>query len=43
LQGSREEDEESNNDMNLELLGLMFIGFFLIIILIQFCGMIIHR
>ncbi|XP_061190012.1 chitin synthase chs-2-like [Saccostrea echinata] len=37
------DDEEENYEMRIELLGLLFIGFFLIILMIQFCGMVMHR
>ncbi|XP_062608332.1 chitin synthase-like, partial [Saccostrea cucullata] len=38
-----EDDEVENYEMRIEFLGLLFIGFFLIILMIQFCGMVMHR
>lgn len=36
-------DENGIYEMKIEMLGLLFIIFFLVLLLIQFCGMIMHR
>lgn len=36
-------DEHGIYEMKIEMLGLLFIIFFLVLLLIQFCGMVMHR
>ncbi|XP_062583724.1 chitin synthase chs-1-like [Saccostrea cucullata] len=43
LPKNNDDDEDQNYEMKIEILGLLFIGFFLIILLVQFCGMVMHR
>ncbi|XP_061190013.1 chitin synthase chs-1-like [Saccostrea echinata] len=43
LPTNNDDDEDQNYEMRIELLGVLFIAFFLIILMIQFSGMVMHR
>ena len=41
--GKDEEEIENQNNIKVDIMGLLFVIFFLVILIIQFTGMIVHR